>query len=58
MKILTIGSLHLDHVYWVPHFVRLGETLASDTYQCGLGFGDAGSEDRSVRETAAELLTY
>ena len=37
MRILTIGSLNLDHVYRVPHFVRPGETLASDAYQCGPG---------------------
>ncbi|MDA3874002.1 MAG: ribokinase [Kiritimatiellae bacterium] len=37
MRILTIGSLNLDHVYRVPHFVRPGETLASAAYQCGPG---------------------
>jgi len=29
MKILNFGSLNLDHVYAVDHFVREGETLAS-----------------------------
>lgn len=29
MSILCFGSLNLDHVYSVPHFVRAGETLAS-----------------------------
>lgn len=29
MKILNFGSLNLDHVYTVDHFVREGETLAS-----------------------------
>ncbi len=29
MKILNFGSLNLDHVYSVDHFVREGETLAS-----------------------------
>ncbi|MCL2343729.1 MAG: ribokinase [Firmicutes bacterium] len=28
-RILNIGSLNLDHVYAVPHFLRAGETLAS-----------------------------
>ncbi|MEX2606207.1 MAG: ribokinase [Kiritimatiellia bacterium] len=36
-RLLTIGSLNLDHVYRVPHFVRPGETLASVAYQCGPG---------------------
>lgn len=33
MKILNFGSLNIDHVYGVDHFVRPGETLASKRYQ-------------------------
>ena len=29
MKILNFGSLNLDYVYDVDHFVRKGETIAS-----------------------------
>ena len=29
MKILNFGSLNLDYVYNVDHFVRPGETLSS-----------------------------
>lgn len=29
MKIYNIGSLNIDYVYRVPHFVRAGETLSS-----------------------------
>lgn len=29
MKVLSLGSLNLDHVYAVDHFVRGGETIAS-----------------------------
>lgn len=29
MKILSLGSLNLDYVYQVDHFVRAGETIAS-----------------------------
>ena len=29
MKILNFGSLNLDYVYDVEHFVRKGETIAS-----------------------------
>ena len=28
MKILNFGSLNIDHVYKVPHFVKKGETLS------------------------------
>lgn len=37
MRILNFGSLNIDHVYSVEHFVRPGETLGSRSYQrfCG-----------------------
>jgi len=37
MKIVNIGSLNIDDVYQVDHFVRPGETLSSRSYQlfCG-----------------------
>ena len=34
MKILNYGSLNIDRVYKVPHFVRPGETISSENYQC------------------------
>ena len=36
-RILSYGSLNLDLVYQVPHFVQAGETLssASRTVHCG-----------------------
>lgn len=37
MKILTYGSLNLDYVYRVPHFVQPGETLASGGMQINCG---------------------
>ena len=33
MKILNFGSLNLDYVYSVDHFVKPGETLITDSYQ-------------------------
>ena len=33
MKIYNVGSVNVDHVYQVPHFVRAGETLASASLQ-------------------------
>ena len=37
MKLLNFGSLNLDYVYQVEHFVRPGETLSSESRQifCG-----------------------
>ncbi len=37
MKVLNFGSLNIDHVYEVDHFVRPGETLAGNAYHrfCG-----------------------
>lgn len=32
MNILNLGSLNIDHVYTLPHFVRPGETLSSSRY--------------------------
>lgn len=37
MKVLNFGSLNVDHVYAVDHFVRPGETLACSAYQCFAG---------------------
>lgn len=33
MHILNFGSINIDHVYMVDHFVRPGETLSSKSYQ-------------------------
>lgn len=37
MKVLNFGSLNLDHVYRVAHFVAPGETLSSDSMQTNPG---------------------
>ncbi len=36
-EVLNFGSLNIDHVYGVPHFVRPGETLSSDSYSIFAG---------------------
>ncbi len=36
-KIFNLGSINIDHVYRVPHFVRPGETLAASSYARGAG---------------------
>ncbi len=37
MKILNFGSLNLDLVYQMPHFVRAGETLSSTSFTRSVG---------------------
>jgi len=37
MAVINFGSINVDHVYQVDHFVQPGETLASTNYQCLLG---------------------
>jgi len=44
MQILNIGSINIDHVYTVDHFVRPGETLSGLTYHTfagGKGFNQS-----------------
>lgn len=37
MKLLNFGSLNIDKVYRLPHFVKPGETISSRSYQCFSG---------------------
>ena len=37
MKVLCFGSLNIDYTYKVPHFVKKGETLASERLQVFVG---------------------
>jgi ribokinase len=44
MQILNFGSLNIDHVYAVEHFVRAGETIDTDSYRVfagGKGFNQS-----------------
>jgi len=44
MRILNVGSINMDHVYGVDHFVRPGETLNSSSYHIfagGKGFNQS-----------------
>jgi len=40
-RILNFGSVNLDIIYHVPHFVSAGETLLSESRQ--LSFGGKGA---------------
>jgi ribokinase len=37
MKILNFGSINIDYVYGVPHFVKPAETIASSSYNVYIG---------------------
>lgn len=55
MKALCFGSLNIDYVYKVPHFVARGETLASDSltrYCGGKGLNQAMALSRAGLPTA------
>lgn len=54
MKILNFGSLNLDHVYSVDHFVRPGETLGSLQYRqfCG---GKGGNQSIALARAGAHV---
>ncbi len=53
--ILNFGSVNIDHVYSVPHFVRPGETLASSSYKVfsgGKGFNQSTALARAGAKVA------
>lgn len=54
-KVLVFGSLNVDHVYLVDHFVRPGETLSSESltfYPGGKGLNQAVAFAKSGARTA------
>jgi len=54
MPILNLGSVNIDHVYDVEHFVRAGETLSSRGYQIfagGKGFNQSVALARAGAKT-------
>ena len=55
MKVLVFGSLNIDHVYQVPHFLRPGETMDSLAYSRnagGKGLNQAIALARAGMDTA------
>ena len=54
MKVLNFGSLNIDYVYRVDHFVKKGETLSSDAlhvYSGGKGLNQSVALGRAGLET-------
>ncbi|GAA0829113.1 ribokinase [Marinomonas arenicola] len=54
MTIYNFGSINLDHLYQVDHFVRPGETMASKSYQCLLG-GKGANQSVALAKAGAEV---
>lgn len=55
MKIINFGSINIDHVYCVEHFVRPGETLKSESYNIYSG-GKGANQSISLSHAKAEVL--
>ncbi|MBT1450546.1 ribokinase [Glaciecola sp. XM2] len=55
MAVYNFGSINIDHVYQVPHFVTPGETLSSSDYQSILGGKGA---NQSVASAKAGIDTF
>lgn len=53
MAIINVGSINIDHVYLVEHFVNPGETLASRDYQKLLG-GKGANQSFALAKTGIE----
>ncbi|REG86615.1 ribokinase [Marinomonas pollencensis] len=54
MTIYNLGSINLDHLYQVDHFVRPGETMASQNYQCLLG-GKGANQSVALAKAGADV---
>lgn len=57
MKIINFGSLNIDHVYKVEHFVRPGETIPSITYQQHCG-GKGLNQSIALARAGANVYHY
>lgn len=55
MPILNLGSVNIDHVYKVEHFVRPGETLSSSGYQI---FAGGKGFNQSVALARADAMPF
>lgn len=54
MKVLCFGSLNIDHVYKVDHFVQKGETLSSESLQVFSG-GKGLNQSIALARSGAEV---
>ncbi len=55
MAVINFGSINIDHVYQVEHFVQPGETLASSDYQMLLG-GKGANQSIALAKAGSDVL--
>lgn len=54
MTIINFGSINIDHVYQVSHFVQPGETIASTDYQMLLG-GKGANQSIALAKAGSDV---
>ena len=54
MAVINFGSINIDHVYHVDHFVKPGETLASTKYTQLLG-GKGANQSIALAQAGADV---
>ena len=54
MAIINFGSVNIDHVYQVEHFVQPGETIASSSYHRLLG-GKGANQSIALAQAGSEV---
>lgn len=54
MAVINFGSINIDHVYQVAHFVQPGETIASTNYQQLLG-GKGANQSIALAKAGTEV---
>jgi ribokinase len=54
MAVINFGSINIDHVYQVEHFVQPGETIASNHYQRLLG-GKGANQSIALARAGSEV---
>ena len=55
MAIYNLGSVNIDHVYRVPHLPEPGETLASTSFNSGLG-GKGANQSIAVAKDGGQVF--
>ncbi len=55
VKIINFGSINIDHVYDVEHFVRPGETLSSENYTVFSG-GKGANQSIALARANADVI--
>ncbi len=55
MRVINFGSINIDHVYRVEHFVRPGETLRSDDYKVFSG-GKGANQSIALAHAGVQVL--